>query len=125
MRAEIAQVRHHLEEALREVKMLERESRWFDFDLHKDTGYGDDLLQLLGNGWQQLSILQRNLLIVIARNYVLHSVGEEIKNPFTVDVQKTEAELPRFSIGSPEATGVFLNALVGRMRSEIKADSQA
>jgi hypothetical protein len=99
--------------------IIESDCRDSEIDLYTDTHYGDGIFDTLAN-WQQMPIIQRNLLIVIARNYVSHPIDKTSDTPFATNSQTTQ-ELPTF-FGekgplSP-AIAKVLDALVAKIRRE-------
>jgi len=87
-------------------------------NLYVDTHYGDDIFQTLKT-WQQFPVFQRNLLIIIARNYVEHPIDGNSETPFATNRQ-TDAYLPEFYGDDAPAIAAVLDGLVAKMRGELK-----
>jgi hypothetical protein len=104
--------------------IIKSDCKDFEIDLYTDTHYGDGIFDTLAN-WQQMPIIQRNLLIVIARNYVSHPIDNLSDTPFATNSQTTQ-KLPIFfgenSADSP-AIAKVLDALVVKIRREDAAKS--
>lgn len=87
-------------------------------NLYTDTGQYNKIFAILGEVWKQLPIIQRNLLIVIARNFVKYGDGDgDSGTPFSTNEQTT-AELPTFFSSNTPAIAKILDALVAEMREE-------
>jgi len=92
-------------------------------DLYVDTHYGDEIFETFGEGWQQIPTIQRNLMILISRNYVNHRIDGDNKTPFATNQQTTE-DLPSFygAANGPKIQKI-LDGLVTKIREERRLTS--
>ena len=84
--------------------------------LSTDTHYGDEIFSQLKN-CQKFPIVQRNLLIIVARDYVRHPADENNKTPFQTNQQITHL-LPTFYGGDASAIAGVLDGLIANIRRD-------